>query len=530
MSTFHTWSLSQNPRAGHLGGKVVSMGFIILAFIFGYVIAIFPGGFIAKIVVPFVLVLVLVPFALLVTPSKNVSNRRLLGLIAVWLLFHACTPTYLTVKIASLPDLSPYRLTGWLIVATVCYYWMSSQYFRRLVYQRLSEFNSFFGLLFALVGWIFICSIFGDIPFFSLSIAVKAWGIGLCLLILLAAAIQTKEDIDRILFIAVLCSLFSITIGLIEWGRMDNIFRAFFPTDPERMVGLEWILEDKSRDGVYRVASVFSHPLVFGEYLAMILPFCIYFVTDGKRSAIRYCALLVLCLIPLGIFITHTRSSMVAAVVGIIAFFVARSIALSQKNSSRAIAIIAIVVGGCILTIVLFWLTQDMFQGRTAAERGSSAARITMLSRGLTAIEESPILGYGAGTAASKIGYLSASRSLTIDNYYLSIAIENGVPGLIFYLGALFIALRQLFRTNNPQNAGLTAALFASLVVYALIRSILSLTHNQDFSLVVIALLLLANRLPEKGTLVSQLTPVSAFLDDKVEEIHTHKFSNEIPL
>ena len=131
-------------------------------------------------------------------------------------------------------------------------------------------------------------------------------------------------------------------------------------------------------------------------------------------------------------------------------------------------------------------------------------------------MEKSPILGYGPSTGASKIGYLGNSNSLTIDNYYLSMVIESGIPGLLLYIAMLLVPLLRIFQFVDRERAGLLAALVSSVMVFATIRSILSLTHNQDFALLIIAMLMILGCLPKK-----QQAKRSDSMDDKTNSIET---------
>lgn len=480
----------------HYVNAIFGIILIVFAIFMGLLIAVFPIGFIAKIAVLEVLIVV-IACAILSQSTAEKGNWGLMMLVTVWIIFHACTPTYISFKISYLPDISPYRLAEWLIVATVFYRWASSRHFRILFYQRVIDVSPMLGLLLAMLGWSLICSVSGESPLFSIVYVSKTWIFSTLFFVLFLVAVRTKEDIERIIFVALLAALFATAIGMAEWFYKDNLFRSLFPSDPDRMADLEWIVSERFRDGVYRVSSLFKHPLVYGEYLAMTLPFCLYFLTNAKQSIVRYCAILGLIFIPIGIYVSHTRSSIIASVAGVIVYMIALAIGRSKVKSGRILVVMVAAIAACALMIMMLFLTKDMLQGRTQGERGSSNARVIMFDRGITLIKEAPVFGYGPGTGASKIGKLSSTSGITIDNYFLSVALETGVPGLILYICILIVPFGKLFQVTTRDRAGLIAAILGSIAVYAIIRSVLSLTYNQNYWLLLMSLLLLTNRLPD---------------------------------
>jgi O-antigen ligase len=101
----------------------------------------------------------------------------------------------------------------------------------------------------------------------------------------------------------------------------------------------------------------------------------------------------------------------------------------------------------------------------------SSKVRIYLFKVGLDMISAHPILGYGLNNhAVVKPEYDSFDRSggfLPVHNYYLVVASEVGIPGLIFLLGVLIttcmLALRAA-RINDRYLAGVAVGIFGGLV------------------------------------------------------------------
>ncbi|MCY7307446.1 MAG: hypothetical protein LH632_15125, partial [Rhodoferax sp.] len=105
---------------------------------------------------------------------------------------------------------------------------------------------------------------------------------------------------------------------------------------------------------------------------------------------------------------------------------------------------------------------------------------------------DEPLVGYGPGQAAITLGALPGHIRITIDNYYLSVALESGIPGLLLLVITLAYPITLgLFRgvTHSKRSGWLALALAAGLLAYAIERGVLSLTNNLDFSLMLTAML-----------------------------------------
>jgi len=216
----------------------------------------------------------------------------------------------------------------------------------------------------------------------------------------------------------------------------------------------------------------------------------------GRRIGLAACLLA-----PVGIYLAHTRSAILAGALGIVIYVSLRALTRAGFNGLR-LAIVLVLAFGVIAAAALSGSgrVMDLVKGRTAAEVGSSYARVVMMQRGMVALEKSPIVGSGPGTAVYKIGQLQAGAGLTIDNQFLSELLDTGVPGLLLYLAALGMPLLRIFRQNLlPENHAWLCAFTAGLVAYIAIRPILSLTGNQDLAMLFIATIYLLSGRTEAG-------------------------------
>jgi O-antigen ligase len=103
-------------------------------------------------------------------------------------------------------------------------------------------------------------------------------------------------------------------------------------------------------------------------------------------------------------------------------------------------------------------------------------------------IMKRPVLGYGTGRASRILGFWGGT--LTIDNYYLSLALEFGVPGPLAFLAMLVafgIAGLKRAMTAPPAMTAIYLACAAAAAAIAIGRTITSLTGNLAMIFVLIA-------------------------------------------
>lgn len=216
-----------------------------------------------------------------------------------------------------------------------------------------------------------------------------------------------------------------------------------------------------SNHTLYAMTGTFFNPGPYSGYLAMIFPLCLneflILKTKGYKSRLEYMkyylsaivALLILCTLPAGM----SRSAWVAIFVsgiwiyGMHYSWSTRLKAIYQKSKRKIIGIITIgVIASALGGITVFHLKQD-----------SAYGRLFMWKISILAITEKPFCGYGTNMFLKTYGmaqeaYFSRSEySLQEElvagspeyafNEYLHIAVEWGIPVLIFILGFISFCL-----------------------------------------------------------------------------------------
>lgn len=123
---------------------------------------------------------------------------------------------------------------------------------------------------------------------------------------------------------------------------------------------------------------------------------------------------------------------------------------------------------------------RNMFWGN-GSEQSSTDARVAQLTIGLPKVL-SHHQGYGIGMGGETLGFRPFGR-MTIDNYYLSIALEYGVIGFVIFYGMFAAAIYYCASATakhrfQSRNFGFLTAIGISLLTFVVIKSSFSEQDN----------------------------------------------------
>jgi putative inorganic carbon (HCO3(-)) transporter len=216
---------------------------------------------------------------------------------------------------------------------------------------------------------------------------------------------------------------------------------------------------------VYRLASFFGDPNVFGALLSAAVPF-VLFGSPGLRTARgRAWALGLAALLVLALWLSFSRGGWLGAVVG---FGIASAI-LDRR---------ALVVGFvlAVVTFAVAWvMPRDLLGGsgqrpdlvrstigRVDAVGAGRDLRILFLINGIPIVVDHPALGVGpgryGGAAADNFGtdvyaaygtdnlFVNPTQR-TVDNFWLHLLGETGVIGLLAFVGMVGVTLVEVVRS-----------------------------------------------------------------------------------
>ena len=316
-----------------------------------------------------------------------------------------------------------------------------------------------------------------------------------------SAAVIFRKDKLADLFLNLLWAvgIFACLIGLWE-NKVQHVLWAYdLPSflriqDPAVLRVLTGNI--RTAVGLYRVESTFSSPLSLSEYLALCLPILLVRFEHSKSILERSLAIFSVPLFLWTIHLTdaHLGNSACAVVVGLYTIYWAASRWRWVKNSVIGPAfVMAAPLGGVTILAASFVVPKirNLVWG-DGSHAASTAARVAQYSLGLPKILSNPF-GYGAGQGADVLNYSENGGMITIDAYYLSIALEYGVVGFLIFYGMFLYAIKDAlwFAFEKPSDAetpNLKIVGFA-LIAFVVIKSVFS---EQDNHSIVFTLLGLA--------------------------------------
>jgi len=199
-----------------------------------------------------------------------------------------------------------------------------------------------------------------------------------------------------------------------------------------------------------RMQSLFSHPIAFGGFLAMSLPYLYLRLRSVSGALMKAVMSAVMILSLLCILLTLSRSPILSVVVEALLLLVLRpkeGIKMSISVGLVAILVMAAyppidrVLGGA----VLFWTPT----GQMVTLGGSSfLSRINMIENvAYYYMSGHWIAGYGLGSVSDMIrsGYFEVALVGYLENYWLVVLVSSGIMGLIGTVWLFVGILKKLF-------------------------------------------------------------------------------------
>jgi len=409
-------------------------------------------------------------------------------------------PFYYTIQFSGLPWISARRLATFALIAPFLVAVAASSEVRRHIAERIRASLLIFicatGFL-AMAGLSILTSISPTESTSALVDAVLSWYVPFFAMIYIA---RDKNDIIFLLKIICLCAIFNTGAGVIEFFLKHRFFIDIFPKSMlATMIQSNPTLSDllpnaqDFRNGLFRASSTFVTPLSFGEFEIIVIPIGLFFLLHREKLFERTLGGAVALGGIVGIFCSGSRGGFVGVIASVavfVAFYSIRQAVSSRGSLVPAIAALLGVIGfGCCIGAVMFSHSMhDMVLGG-AAQASSTDSRYIQWAAGTPAIRSNPITGHGFGQGGSIIGQPS------IDSYILSLVVETGIPGLVFFLGLLVLPVWYGLRNylSDMSEAGaLAGALACSFIGFIMNRLVLSQKENHMliFSLLAVVIVL----------------------------------------
>jgi O-antigen ligase len=208
----------------------------------------------------------------------------------------------------------------------------------------------------------------------------------------------------------------------------------------------------------FTINSVFYDPDIFGRYLALGMLLVTTVLLYTRRVRLQLGAILTLAILWTCLVFTLSRSSLVALGLGlaVLAAFRwrVRPAIYAGVGAVAVIAAVAIVAAN---------------PGKFGFTNVDTSGRASLIRGGIQIFEKKPLAGFGSGAFATEYKRYDRIAARIVDeshNIPVTIASEQGVIGLAFYVALVLSALLTLFRgvRGDPYRLAIAAAFLALLL------------------------------------------------------------------
>lgn len=443
-------------------------------------------GTAATVIFPPLGALFLVPIAIAiiaVAPAAKAAPRRLaMSLLTAAAFLLPLWPAYLFVAVGPLPALIPPRIVLYLVSALWAYDMTFSPFRRAQFAIAVKKSGAVSGLFFALFALGFLSLPFSEgrsiaIPEFFRQSSI--WLVPYCAILTYC---RRQRDFALLMKALVLGAVPVALIALTEAAThqlLANLLSPFIADDAEWLRNVQSF---KIRDGVFRAQATHTHPLSLGEHMAFMAPVAFGFAIAARNLRARALWASAFAAIAMAAIATNSRGAVIVIVLGVgvmTGLLVWRALKRVSASRWRPLAGLAFMAA-----VAISPLTAVSVYGSISGKSGVSAAnstqsRLDQIEMAWPKIMKRPVGGYGSGRSARVLGYWG--RTLTLDNYYLSLALDLGFPGPIAFFAMLaawaLAALRRSSRAH-PSLGALYLAMFGSVLSIAIGRTIISQTGN----------------------------------------------------
>lgn len=460
--------------------------FSAFLFVYGFYFALTAPYLLVPMTAPLVLLAGLVIWALpeLRTAPTKIMETLLFAFFIVLFLW----PNYLAISLPGLPWITLIRLTSFPMVLALLIATSVSKDFRSEMKRALSATPYIWIPLVIFVGIQFLTipmskNIMGSLQ--KLTVAQVNWT---AVFFASAYVFIRKGRIERWAALLWIMMLIVSAIALVE-AREHRVLWAgnipsFLKVGDERVQGFLSAAMRRAT-GQYRVKAMFTTPLGLAEFLALSMPFVLHFAFGPFRTVVRVAAALCVPIFLKAVLSTDSRLGMVGCFMSILLYTLFWGI-LRWRGDKRGLLgptlVLAYPAMFCAVVGATFFVTRlrRMVWGG-GAEQKSNQGRLAQIEDAIPKILANPI-GHGAGQGAETLGRHGAGGILTIDNYYLLIALEYGLLGFIAYygliLGAISYAGRHALDPTPQREQTFLVPICVTLANFFVIKAVFSQQDN----------------------------------------------------
>jgi hypothetical protein len=407
-------------------------------------------------------------------------------------------PNYMAIAIPGLPWVTLLRLVGIPMFITFMICLSVSSDFRGVIKTALAD---------AGIIWKFLV-LFGIVQIFSIAFS-PAKGASMQPLIFyqmywigaffIACFVFSRRG-DALIWAILLCvaaALLSlIAVAEFVQGRppwVGHIPRFLKVQDPM----IYTALLGAAREGHHRVQGTYNQSLGLAEFMALTMPFLIYFAIGRFSQYARWAAVACMPLVIFATVETQARLGLIGLIMSValyVLFWAATRWLKNRHDLFSAIAFFSFPAGAAMVFAASFFvqaLHNKLWGG--GEQQGSTEARVIQYHTGIPKLLSHPF-GHGVNQGAIDLGFYLPGGQLTIDTYYLVVALDYGFLGLLFYYGFFVMTISKaslyIMRSSSLDNEdALVIPATIALINFLIIKSVYSQQENHPIAFILVGLI-----------------------------------------
>ncbi|MBX3483740.1 O-antigen ligase [Phenylobacterium sp.] len=239
---------------------------------------------------------------------------------------------------------------------------------------------------------------------------------------------------------------------------------------------------------LYRILSVQTTPLGLAELFGLAMPFAVHFALNRYPPWLRVFGALWVPYAIHVILLTQSRLGLVACL-STVAFYVLIWALMRWRRVRASLIGPALVLAYPALFLMLVGATFTIGKLRAkvigdGSQTASDTGRKEQWLLGFQRLEHNPF-GHGMSQASDALGWRTVGGNTSIDSYYLSVLLDIGILGFIFYFGlmirAAYLGGRTLIANPNLEREHmLLFPLTVSLINFIIVKAVLSQDANHS--------------------------------------------------
>lgn len=283
--------------------------------------------------------------------------------------------------------------------------------------------------------------------------------------------IQKKVNLRAIFKILIVLTTIVSLIGLAQWILPKDIM-THFGYSLERGAKPAFFIDDNP--DFFRVISTIRDPNSLGTFLIMPVTLLSYVLVKFWRTNKRTLIAGLLMLHSLVLFLTFSRSALGGVILAVGLMFV-----LTYRHNliQWSFQYKYFLAAGVVILSIFVYAMRDQYvvqniifhsDENTAVAQDSNEQHISKVAEGIKAVGDNPA-GYGPGTA----GWVSLhNRENQTENYFVQIAYEVGIVGLLIFLALLFFVAKSLWDLSPSPYAHILLSVLAGITLVNMVSHI----------------------------------------------------------